>query len=534
MAGRDERLPPTDHAAVPVPQLIEKYRLQREAWMAQAEELARLRDEVRGSAEREAMEIVTAARRDIRQIVMEARRELFVLSAQVQAALGEGSPGAPQIGPPAIAHDDDRRSVDEDLTAFAQEEWGFAPRSTVAAVLEEARHDIEVLDKDARAVPSAVHISPPVHETPAEHVPASPPPEPTAAPDLHLSLSHSHPVERRDMSWRLVAGFAVLAILIVGATVWMLRGGSSAPDAVSVDAPAAASIPQAEAVPGPAQTPTEVKLSIQAVRPSWIRAVVDGRPDEVGQMLRAGQTYEFTGRTIALRVGDAGAVRVSVNGSEAQTLGRDGQVVNREYTVETPIPSAAPSAPAEPEPRGALDASESPAAAATSSRPEDSLPETSALLPSVDSLAPAPAPEPIASESAPAPAPPPAVERTSSPGPPQQLVVTAAEQWLDAYHRQDQAMLAVLSTPDVVIADERPTGERMPAAAGGIARTLERVNVELAADTAVLTGLMTERALNGGLQRSSPVSLVWVSRDGSWRLSQARLVSQSTLGQIFR
>src|SRR5215510_11047634 len=75
----------------PVPDLIERYRLRRDAWIAQADELARLRDEVRGAAEREAMEIVTTARRDVRQVIMEARRELLVLSAQVQAALGEVS-----------------------------------------------------------------------------------------------------------------------------------------------------------------------------------------------------------------------------------------------------------------------------------------------------------------------------------------------------------------------------------------------------------------------------------------------------------
>src|SRR6185503_7066522 len=86
-------LKPNSPAGTPVPDLIEKYRVRRDAWIAQADELARLRDEVRGSAEREAMEIVTAARRDVRRIVMEARRGLLVLSAQVQAALGEEPPG---------------------------------------------------------------------------------------------------------------------------------------------------------------------------------------------------------------------------------------------------------------------------------------------------------------------------------------------------------------------------------------------------------------------------------------------------------
>src|SRR4029434_2553456 len=79
-------------SGTPVPDLIEQYRVRRDAWIAQADELARLRDEVRSSAEREAMEIVTAARRDVRKVIMEARRELLVLSAQVQAALGEASP----------------------------------------------------------------------------------------------------------------------------------------------------------------------------------------------------------------------------------------------------------------------------------------------------------------------------------------------------------------------------------------------------------------------------------------------------------
>src|SRR6187455_1866763 len=85
-------LKPNTPAGTPVPDLIEQYRVRRDAWIAQADELGRLRDEVRGSAEREAMEIVTAARRDVRQIVMEARRELLVLSAQVQAALGDATP----------------------------------------------------------------------------------------------------------------------------------------------------------------------------------------------------------------------------------------------------------------------------------------------------------------------------------------------------------------------------------------------------------------------------------------------------------
>ena len=75
--------PPTGHD---VPELVDTYRSQREALQAQANQLARLRDEIRAAAEREATDIVDAARRDVRQILVKARRELLVLTAQVQAA----------------------------------------------------------------------------------------------------------------------------------------------------------------------------------------------------------------------------------------------------------------------------------------------------------------------------------------------------------------------------------------------------------------------------------------------------------------
>ena len=512
--------------------------------MAQADELARLRDEVRSSAEHEALEIVTAARRDIRQIVMEARRELFVLSAQVQAALGEGGAGTPQLGPPTVAHDDERLSAEDELSAFAQEEWGFAPRSTVAAVLEEARHDMAVLDQDARAVPSVPPTPSSSAETPLAEAPAPespvtetlPPavaPAPAAAATEPFALPSYQPVEGHDPSSirRFAAAFVLAAVVVVLATVWMLRGPSGDADSEpAAPAPSAAASAPAAGASGAAATPapTEVTLSVEAVRPAWIRAVVDGRSD-AGQTLRAGETHEFTGRTIALRVGDAGAVRVSVNGSEARPLGRDGQVLTREFTLDGPPPAAE-----SPGPAGAIAVPEpapsSPDADETAALPEDQLPAATAPLVSFGTT-----PSAVTGTNGPIASPAtPAIERASALGAgPDPALMAAAQRWLDAYQRQDEAVLEALSTSDVVIADERPTGERMPAAAA-IARTIDRINVQLAADTAVLTGVMTERAVDGGLERSSPMSLVWVWSGGAWRLSQARFVSQSTLRQIFR
>ena len=518
--------------------------------MAQADELARLKDEVRGSAEREAMEIVTAARRDIRKIVMEARRELFVLSAQVQAALGE-TPAAPQIGSPAVAHDDDRPVVEEELEAFAQEEWGFAPRSTVAAVLEEARADIAILDQDARAVPAPARADSgtDMREYPSEEAPPAPSPPASRIPLVTSGLSAPEIHDPSSVRW-FAAVFVLAAFVVVLGTVWALRpdtppGSNTAPVTPQTpDSTTGASGAAATTVAEPSATaadPTAVRLSIEAVRPAWIRAVVDGRGDESGQMLQAGETYEFTGRNIALRVGDAGAVLVSVNGSEARPLGRDGQVVNRQFTLDEADASGESRAPDEDAIRGEPSAPREEVATASPS-PAVLASEPLALPPPDPVAIAANTPLPVAATNgqANAAAPAPAVERTASLAgdtgsqPAESTLVATAQRWLDAYHRQDQVMLSVLSTPGVIIADERPTTERIPITAGAIARTLERVSIRFAADTAVMTGIMTERAVNGGLQRSSPVSLMWVADGDSWRLSQARLVAQSTLGQIFR
>jgi hypothetical protein len=147
MAGQDDQRPSL--AGMPVPDLIERYRSRRDAWIAQADELARLRDEVRGSAEREAMEIVTAARRDVRRIVAEARRELLVLSAQVQAALGEATAKA---DPATLLQKAGFMSGDETNRPLSTLS-GTAPESGVDDILKDMQADMTALDEDARALP---------------------------------------------------------------------------------------------------------------------------------------------------------------------------------------------------------------------------------------------------------------------------------------------------------------------------------------------------------------------------------------------
>jgi hypothetical protein len=113
-------------------------------------------------------------------------------------------------------------------------------------------------------------------------------------------------------------------------------------------------------------------------------------------------------------------------------------------------------------------------------------------------------------------------------------VVTASRQWLDAYHRQDRATMAALQTERLQLTDERRNEERFPSNVN-VNRTLDRVSVQIAADTAVLTAVMTERSSDNVVPpRVSPISQVWEFRGNQWRVSQVRLVSEARLNQIFR
>lgn len=94
--------------------------------------------------------------------------------------------------------------------------------------------------------------------------------------------------------------------------------------------------------------------------------------------------------------------------------------------------------------------------------------------------------------------------------------------------------MASLSLDSLQLADERRNEERFPATTD-VNRTLDRVSVQIAADTAVLTAVMTERSPdNGAPPRVSPISQVWVLSGNQWRVRQVRLVSEARLNQIFR
>jgi hypothetical protein len=581
----------------PVPDLIEQYRVRRDAWIAQADELARLRDEVRGSAEREAMEIVTAARRDVRQIVMEARRELLVLSAQVQAALGDA--GARQDPTALLNRGRDTDDGEAERSDFSDNV--FAPEEAVRGMLDEARADMDALVEDARTVPfealeKTPALPPPmalpslddpedpeeileepfIAALPSSSSLLSPPafsPSPVSPNTSRVLLSSPFPSDavpvppgRRMRTF--VALFGVAGVAVLAGTIWWLRGtdGTSPTESAAhatttppaAAAAAAAPPAAAPAAASPADSPSSVattpaatatasnlSLLVEARRSAWLRTTIDGESD-TGRMLSEGEKFQINAkRAVSLRVGDAGAVYVSVNNGQPLPLGSAGQVVTRQFVVEnknrdSAVTQPQPAAPSSPKPERLAPplATASPTVPPLGSPPAVPPPSPTPvpIVQPVAAAPPSPTPNPGPPPTPRAETVPPARGELPTPGPssPAAAVIAASRQWLDAYHRQDRTAMASLSIADLQLADERRSEERFPASVD-VNRSLDRVSVQIAADTAVLTAVMTERSAdNASPPRVSPISQVWVLSGNQWRVRQVRLVSEARLNQIFR
>ena len=95
-------------------------------------------------------------------------------------------------------------------------------------------------------------------------------------------------------------------------------------------------------------TPVGLELSIEVVgQRSWVLVLADGERAFAG-ILEPGAKDSWTARErIALRSGNAGAVRVTLNGRDLGLFGESGQVAEQEWTApgvptRTPTPTSAP------------------------------------------------------------------------------------------------------------------------------------------------------------------------------------------------
>lgn len=548
-----------------VPSLIHDYRAQREAWREQARNLARMREEVLAAADHEARGIVSAARADVRRILLKARRDLLVLAAQVRAAgrLGDGDDTV-----------DTTNFLPADDLVQAQNAMTTA-RHDIRRVLDESRPELEGLASEGEALRAALHHHQPGATAPAEvrrHVSRLPiqdipqerfTEEPADFDFISIGVDDSPELTihqpRFPMRAVVAAAASLGALALMGTGLWVLwptgrdtSGASTSVPAAAPSKPAArgsASAAVRTPIPEP-RSPLSIQLS--AKETSWVRVTADGRVT-AERIFRPGETQNIrASREISIRAGDAGAVTVAVDGRQPVVLGREGEVVTRRFTVETPRaertaatpPPAAPRNPPAPIAQAQPQRQTAAAATPTPSRPVAALPPRVTEQPPVTAQPPLPPANPPATATPLAARPASAsVERApltppAAPPPSLEDVLTRdASRWLDAYYRQDRATMASIS-PQATVTDNRAEKERMPRGLAGVRRSLDEVRFQTAGSEVLFTARMTERMDNTAAgqmaQAVSFVSQMWTRRNGSWQLMDVRIMSASAIERSLR
>ena len=108
--------------------------------------------------------------------------------------------------------------------------------------------------------------------------------------------------------------------------------GRATPAGVPDGAPAGPLAPAPTATRGGPSSAAAVTVRLRPLRVCWVRVVVDDRTD--ARELQPGEEIRLEAqRAILLRVGDAGALSVELNGRVLPPLGGDGQVVERRFTA---------------------------------------------------------------------------------------------------------------------------------------------------------------------------------------------------------
>jgi len=162
--------------------------------------------------------------------------------------------------------------------------------------------------------------------------------------------------KRRTTRRVLVMVALVAAVAGAGAYLWLPRfrepsaatAQQTAPAGVVLngagastvrETPAAAPVREPPATDGgpspavedrPASSPPPVDrmtVTLTVSRPCWVSVIADGQR-QAGKVLKPGEERTLEARNdLALTFGDAGAVRMTINGAAAKTIGKSGEVV---------------------------------------------------------------------------------------------------------------------------------------------------------------------------------------------------------------
>ena len=161
----------------------------------------------------------------------------------------------------------------------------------------------------------------------------------------------TNPVDKKTISWKTLAGISLATLALLGAVQIIISNSKtteiSSPEAVATESATAeaTNTPEAQPTPTATSTPTTVRdtyssgtgVSVQVAASrgnSWLFVSDANGTTLYSGQIRSGQNLNFSSSTrVSLKVGNAGAVDVSVNGKGAQQIGDDGEVITVSYGV---------------------------------------------------------------------------------------------------------------------------------------------------------------------------------------------------------
>lgn len=161
----------------------------------------------------------------------------------------------------------------------------------------------------------------------------------------------THPVDKKNISWKTLVGISLATLSLLGAVQIIISNSKTTTldtvEAVATQSasPSATPTPDAQPTQSEMATPaptrdsyssgTGVAVSVSATRgTSWLFVSDSNGTTLYSGQIRNGQKLNFSATTrVSLKVGNAGAVDVSINGKVAEQIGSDGEVVSVSYGV---------------------------------------------------------------------------------------------------------------------------------------------------------------------------------------------------------
>jgi cytoskeleton protein RodZ len=143
-------------------------------------------------------------------------------------------------------------------------------------------------------------------------------------------------LERQKRALILLQVVLVLVVLgVIALVTWRVRIMMAEPDApAAVVAPAPVIVPPEPADPIPTPPPAVVVLEFDLTGDCWVEMSIDGAKP-VARLFRSGEQQRIEAvREVLLDVGDAGALRLEIDGQRARSLGNAGARVRTRITRE--------------------------------------------------------------------------------------------------------------------------------------------------------------------------------------------------------